>query len=153
MELGSAMPQLYRVFSLVATVGATSSGVERSFCLKRLKSYTRNTMGQGCLSSQLCWPLRGHWSSHWKRQLVGMTGSQSIPLKRNREQNLHISKLTNIWCRPKMSFPSLKEQQPPLAHTQAQTHVCGHRACSHVRERTASREHWVNTSHHLFDAC
>ena len=41
MELGSAMPQLYRVFSLVATVGATSSGVERSFCLKRLKSYTR----------------------------------------------------------------------------------------------------------------
>ena len=96
MELGSAMPQLYRVFSLVATVGATSAGVERSFCLKRLKSYTRNTMGQGCLSSQLSWPLRGHWSSHWKRQLVGMTGSQSIPLKRNREQNLHISKLTNI---------------------------------------------------------
>ncbi len=46
MELDSAMPQLYKLFSLVATIGATSAGVERSFsCLKRLKSYTRNTMG------------------------------------------------------------------------------------------------------------
>ncbi|ROL42068.1 Zinc finger MYM-type protein 1 [Anabarilius grahami] len=52
MELDSAMPQLYKLFSLVATIGATSAGVERSFsCLKRLKSYTRNTMGQGSLSS------------------------------------------------------------------------------------------------------
>ncbi len=52
MELDSAMPQLYKLFSLVATIGATSAGVERSFsCLKRLKSYTRNTMGQGRLSS------------------------------------------------------------------------------------------------------
>ncbi len=52
MELDSAMPQLYKLFSLVATIGATPAGVERSFsCLKRLKSYTRNTMGQGRLSS------------------------------------------------------------------------------------------------------
>ncbi len=52
MELDSAMPQLYKLFSLVATIGASSAGVERSFsCLKRLKSYTRNTMGQGRLSS------------------------------------------------------------------------------------------------------
>ncbi|KAA0722428.1 Thymosin beta-b [Triplophysa tibetana] len=52
MELDSAMPQLYKLFSLVATIGATSAGVERSFsCLERLKSYTRNTMGQGRLSS------------------------------------------------------------------------------------------------------
>ncbi|XDV25509.1 hypothetical protein PO909_029423 [Leuciscus waleckii] len=52
MELDSAMPQLYKLFSLVATIGATSAGVERSFsCLKRLKSYTRNTMGQSRLSS------------------------------------------------------------------------------------------------------
>ncbi|KAA0716597.1 hypothetical protein E1301_Tti019189 [Triplophysa tibetana] len=52
MELDSAMPQLYKLFSLVATIGATSPGVERRFsCLKRLKSYTRNTMGQGRLSS------------------------------------------------------------------------------------------------------
>ncbi|KAG1933967.1 serine protease [Pimephales promelas] len=52
MELDSAMPQLYKLFSLVATIGATSAGVERSFsCLKRLKSNTRNTMGQGRLSS------------------------------------------------------------------------------------------------------
>ncbi|KAI2645900.1 putative serine/threonine-protein kinase nek3 [Labeo rohita] len=37
---------------VLATIGATSAGVERSFsCLKRLKSYTRNTMGQGRLSS------------------------------------------------------------------------------------------------------
>ncbi len=46
MELDSAMPQLYKLFSLVATIGASSAGVERSFsCLKRLKSYTHNTMG------------------------------------------------------------------------------------------------------------
>uniref|UniRef100_A0A673BCZ9 DUF4371 domain-containing protein n=1 Tax=Sphaeramia orbicularis TaxID=375764 RepID=A0A673BCZ9_9TELE len=52
MELDSAMPQLYKLLSLVATIGATSAGVERSFsCLKRLKSYTSNTMGQGRLSS------------------------------------------------------------------------------------------------------
>ncbi|KAA0709690.1 Pro-neuregulin-2, membrane-bound isoform [Triplophysa tibetana] len=52
MVLDSAMPQLYKLFSLVATIGATSAGVERSFsCLKRLKSYTRKTMGQGRLSS------------------------------------------------------------------------------------------------------
>uniref|UniRef100_A0A8C5DNQ5 Zinc finger MYM-type protein 1 n=1 Tax=Gouania willdenowi TaxID=441366 RepID=A0A8C5DNQ5_GOUWI len=52
MELDSAMPQLYKLLSLVGTIGATSAGVERSFsCLKRLKSYTRNTMGQGRLSS------------------------------------------------------------------------------------------------------
>ncbi len=52
MELDSAMPQLNKLFSLVATIGATSAGVERSFsCLKQLKSDTRNTMGQGRLSS------------------------------------------------------------------------------------------------------
>ncbi|KAL7883638.1 hypothetical protein SRHO_G00012960 [Serrasalmus rhombeus] len=52
MELDSAMPQVYKLLSLVATIGATSAGVERSFsCLKRLKSYTRNTMDQGRLSS------------------------------------------------------------------------------------------------------
>ncbi|KAK7175955.1 hypothetical protein R3I93_000270 [Phoxinus phoxinus] len=34
MELDSGMPQLYKLFSLVATIGATSAGVERSFpCL------------------------------------------------------------------------------------------------------------------------
>ena len=33
---------------LIATIVATSAGVERSCfsCLKRIKSYTRNTMGQ-----------------------------------------------------------------------------------------------------------
>ena len=52
MELDSAMPQLYKLVSLVATIRATSAGVERSVsCLKRLKSYTRNTMGQVRLSS------------------------------------------------------------------------------------------------------
>ncbi|XP_067436490.1 zinc finger MYM-type protein 1-like isoform X2 [Thunnus thynnus] len=45
--LNDAMPELYRLMSLIATIGVTSAGVERSFsCLKRLKSYTRNTMGQ-----------------------------------------------------------------------------------------------------------
>uniref|UniRef100_A0A8C5G6F7 TTF-type domain-containing protein n=1 Tax=Gouania willdenowi TaxID=441366 RepID=A0A8C5G6F7_GOUWI len=52
MELDSAMPQLYKLLSLVGTIGATSAGGERSFsCLNRLKSYTRNTMGQGRFSS------------------------------------------------------------------------------------------------------
>ncbi|KAG2468179.1 ZMYM1 protein, partial [Polypterus senegalus] len=52
MKLDSAMPQLYKLLSLVATIGATSAGVERSFsCLKRVKSYTRNTMGQDRLSN------------------------------------------------------------------------------------------------------
>ena len=36
----------------MATIGATSADAERSFSfLKQLKSYTRNTMGQGSLSS------------------------------------------------------------------------------------------------------
>ena len=30
-ELDSAMPQLHKLFSLVATIGAASAGVERSF--------------------------------------------------------------------------------------------------------------------------
>lgn len=52
MELDNAMPQLYKLLSLVATIGATSAGVERSFsCLKRVKSYSRNTMGQTRLSN------------------------------------------------------------------------------------------------------
>ena len=41
MELDSSMPQLYKLFSLVATIAATSAGVERSFSgLKRLKFYS-----------------------------------------------------------------------------------------------------------------
>ena len=40
------MPQLYKLFSLVAKIVC-----ESSFCLKRLKSYTRKTMGQGRLIS------------------------------------------------------------------------------------------------------
>lgn len=45
--LDEAMAEVYRLMCLIATVGATSAGAERSFsCLKRIKSYTRNTMGQ-----------------------------------------------------------------------------------------------------------
>ncbi|KAK0151974.1 Zinc finger MYM-type protein 1 [Merluccius polli] len=45
--LDGAMPQLYKLMSLIATIGATSAGAERSFsCLKRIKTYTRNAMGQ-----------------------------------------------------------------------------------------------------------
>jgi hypothetical protein len=43
--LDEAMPELYRLMCLVATMGATSAGVEQGFsCLKNLKSYCRNTM-------------------------------------------------------------------------------------------------------------
>ena len=69
----SAMPQLYKLFSLVATIGATSAGVERSFsCLKRLKSYTGNTMGQGRLSSLALLAIERTPVIHWKRNLVGI---------------------------------------------------------------------------------
>lgn len=45
--LNEAMPQLYRLRCLIATIGVTSAGVECSFsCLKRIKTYTRNTIGQ-----------------------------------------------------------------------------------------------------------
>ena len=98
IELDSAMPQFYKLFSLVVTIVATSAGVERSFSssfLKRLKSYTHNTMGHGRLSRLALLAIeRTLIKSLGKIQLVGMTGSQSISLKRNREQNLHINKLT-----------------------------------------------------------
>ena len=59
-KLDNAMPQLYKLFSLVATIEATSTGVERSFrCLKRLKSYTHNTMGQVRLSSLALLAIEG----------------------------------------------------------------------------------------------
>ena len=83
---------------------------ESSFsCLKRLKSYTRNTMGHGRLSSVALLAMRGHWSSHWKRQLVG---HRAFPWK-----------ITESWIYVydvgrKMSFPSLKDQQPQLLYTQ-----------------------------------
>ncbi|XP_062395997.1 52 kDa repressor of the inhibitor of the protein kinase-like [Sardina pilchardus] len=52
MELDSAMPQLYKLFSLVATIGVASAAVDgSSSCLERLKSHSRNTAGQGCGSS------------------------------------------------------------------------------------------------------
>lgn len=43
----------------------------------------------------LCWPLRGHWSSPWKRCLLGKIGSQAISL-RNGVQNLHVNKVTDL---------------------------------------------------------
>ena len=49
----------------------------------------------------------GHWSSHWKRQLVGVTGSRSISVKRNREDNLHMN-WQFIWCRLILSSPLWK---------------------------------------------
>ena len=46
------LPVVYRVFTILATIPATSCSAERSFsCLRRLKTYLRNTMGQDMLSS------------------------------------------------------------------------------------------------------
>lgn len=46
------MPEVTRLMELVATIPATSASTERSFsCLKLVKTYARNTMGQGRLSS------------------------------------------------------------------------------------------------------
>ena len=45
--LDKVMTEVYRLMCLIATIGVTSAGVERSFsCLQRLKTYTRNTIGQ-----------------------------------------------------------------------------------------------------------
>ena len=45
--LDKVMTEVYRLMCLIATIGVTSAGVERSFsCLKRLKTYTPNTIGQ-----------------------------------------------------------------------------------------------------------
>ena len=50
--LDGAMPQLYKLMSLIANTGATSAGAERSFsCLKQIKTYTRNVMGQERLTN------------------------------------------------------------------------------------------------------
>ena len=47
-----AMPQVTKLCELVLTVPATTASVERSFsALKRIKTASRNTMGQGRLSS------------------------------------------------------------------------------------------------------
>ena len=41
------MSEVYWLLCLIATIGVTSAGVERSFSyLKRLKTYTPNTLGQ-----------------------------------------------------------------------------------------------------------
>lgn len=46
------LPEAFKLFTLIATIPASSSSVERSFsCLKRIKSYLRNTMTQDRLSA------------------------------------------------------------------------------------------------------
>ncbi len=50
-DLDKAMPALFKLLCLCATIGATSAGVERSFsCLKRIKNYLRSVMAQERLS-------------------------------------------------------------------------------------------------------
>ncbi len=74
-----------------ATIGATSAGVERSFsCLKRLKSYTRNTMGQGRLSSLALLAIE----RTLVKSLENTPSWYDIFLKRNVGQNLRINKWT-----------------------------------------------------------
>ena len=46
------LPLVYKVFSILATIPATSCSAERSFsALRRLKTYLRSTMGQKRLNS------------------------------------------------------------------------------------------------------
>jgi hypothetical protein len=46
------LPVVYKVFSILATIPATSCSAERSFsALRRLKTYLRSTMGQKRLNS------------------------------------------------------------------------------------------------------
>lgn len=51
-DLHSCMPEFYKFVSIVVTIPVTSASVERSFsALKRIKTYTRNTMNQNRLSN------------------------------------------------------------------------------------------------------
>lgn len=46
------LPEVYKLFSLILTIPSTSVSVERSFsCLKRIKTYLRNSISQNRLSS------------------------------------------------------------------------------------------------------
>ena len=50
-KLGVILPTFFRLCKILAVIPATSCSAERSFsCLRRLKTYTRNTMGQNRLS-------------------------------------------------------------------------------------------------------
>lgn len=51
-ELIDDVPEIYKFLCLVLSIPATSASVERSFsALKRIKSFTRNTMGQSRLNN------------------------------------------------------------------------------------------------------
>ena len=53
-HLQSSIPQVTKLLKMNDVLSITSASVERSSsCLKRVKTYLRNTMSQGCLSS-LC---------------------------------------------------------------------------------------------------
>lgn len=49
--LKTVLPEVYQLFILILTLPSTSVSVERSFsCLKRIKTYLRNTISQDRLS-------------------------------------------------------------------------------------------------------
>lgn len=51
-DLKEVMPEVYKLFLLILTIPSTSVSVERSFsCLKRIKTYLRNSTTQQRLSS------------------------------------------------------------------------------------------------------
>ena len=51
-NLQSSMPEAVKLMKMNGVLSVTSASVERSFsCLKRVKTYLRDTMGQGRLSS------------------------------------------------------------------------------------------------------
>ena len=51
-DVHEVLPLVYKVFSILATIPATSCSAERSFsALRRLKTYLRSTMGQKRLNN------------------------------------------------------------------------------------------------------
>lgn len=51
-DLAEALPEIFKLCKLIYTIPYTTASVERSFsCLKRVKTYARNTMGQERLSA------------------------------------------------------------------------------------------------------
>ncbi|XP_021446987.2 zinc finger MYM-type protein 1 [Oncorhynchus mykiss] len=83
--LNEVMPEVYRLMCLVATIGATSAGVESRFSrLKRLKSYTKNTMGQERLRNLAILSIERRIlkslqkNPHWYERVIDQFANQTM---------------------------------------------------------------------------
>ena len=81
--LSDAMPEFYRLVSLIATIGITPAGVESFYFLKRLKTYTRNTIGQERLRNLAILAIERKilkslgQNPHWYEETIDMFATQT----------------------------------------------------------------------------